>query len=106
MGLHCSGRARWDGASVSQTPIKPDGETYRGIIDSQEKGSLLGLITEKKENQSERAAERRRSEGREGERGVTTCNMLPRANSDYIKCLAHTHTQLLPIGTKRAKKRQ
>lgn len=27
--------------------------------------------------------------GRTRRRGVITCNMLSRANSDYMKCLAH-----------------
>lgn len=58
MGLHCPGRARWDDTSVSQTPIKPDGKTDRGIIDRQEKGRLppLSLIIEK-ENQRESSRE-------------------------------------------------
>lgn len=80
-------RARWDDASVSQTPIKSDGETDRGIIDRQEKGSLLPLclIIEKEKREREGAAGRRRSEG------VIACNMLPRANSHYMKCLACAH---------------
>lgn len=64
-----------------------------GIIDRQEKGSPLPLcLIIERENQREGAAERRRSEGWEARtrrRGVITCNMLPRANSDYMKCLAH-----------------
>lgn len=79
-----------------------------GIIDRQEKGGPLPLCLiierEKSKRRSSWEEKKWRMRGRTRRRGVITCNMLPRANSDYMKCLAHVQDFSWPAN--KAKKRQ
>lgn len=99
MGLHCPVRAHWDDTSVSQTPIKADGKMDRGIIDRQEKGSLIPLSSLKKK--SKKKQQRREVRNKEG----SSNNLYVALSRVLLSKVFTSRTRFWPFNNNRAKKK-